>query len=93
MPEPTCSVEVLMDWDTQLRWRKYIEIKLNRLGAEVGGNAGFQAERVTAIMDEIDGLRKDLTALSNSVGGLPERIERMAEFLTELKKERKNGGE
>jgi len=71
-------------WDTQLRWRKYIEIKLNRLGAEVGGNAGCQAERVTAIMDEIDGLRQELKAVA-------ERIERMAEFLTELKKERKNG--
>ena len=75
-----------MDWDTQSRWRKYIEIKLNRLASEVGGNAGCQAERVTAIMDEIDGLRKDLTALS-------ERVERMAEFLTELKKERKDGGD
>ena len=71
-------------WDTQLRWRKYIEIKLNRLASEVGGNAGAQAERVTAIMDEIDGLRQELKAIS-------ERVERMAEFLTELKKERKDG--
>ena len=73
-----------MDWDTQSRWRRYIEQKLNRLAAEVGGGAGAEAERITAIMDEIDELRKDLTDVS-------ERVKRMAEFLTELREERKDG--
>ena len=80
-----------MDWDTQSRWRKYIEIKLNRLSAEVGGKAGAEAERITAIMDEIDAVKKDLTALSDKIGDLPVRVKRMADFLNELREERKNG--
>jgi len=73
-----------MDWDTQSRWRRYIEQKLNRLAAEIGGGAGAEAERITAIMDEIDALREELKAIS-------ERIQRHAEFLTELREERKDG--
>lgn len=59
----------------------YYERTLNRIASEVGGNAKFHAERTASLVEEIDGLRKDLTTLV-------ERVDRMAEFLTILKKER-----
>ena len=45
----------------------YYERTLNRIASEVGGNAKFQAERIAAVMDEIDGLRKDLSTLQARV--------------------------
>lgn len=78
----------MSDFTQQLRERlaedsphrmAYFETTLNRIASEVSGNAKFHGERTAAIMDEIDGLRKDLKTLT-------ERVNRMAEFLTELKK-------
>lgn len=56
----------------------YYEMMLNRIASEVGGNAKFHAERTASLVEEIDGLRKDVKVLR-------ERVDRMAEFLTKLK--------
>jgi archaellum component FlaC len=48
----------------------YYERLLNRIASEVGGNAKFHAERTASLVEEIDGLRKDLTTLV-------ERVDRM----------------
>jgi ubiquinone biosynthesis protein UbiJ len=56
----------------------YYERLLNRIASEVGGNAKFHGERTAAIMDEIDGLRKDMQALTA-------RVDRIAEFLNKQK--------
>jgi predicted nucleic acid-binding Zn-ribbon protein len=80
----------------------YYERTLNRIASEVGGNAAFQADRIAGIMTEIDGVRKEVTELRESlqavvrrkevdelresIQAVVKRIDRMAEFLTELKK-------
>ena len=56
----------------------YYEALLNRIASEVSGNAKFHGERTAAIMDEIDGLRKELKALVA-------RVDRIAEFLNKQK--------
>ena len=70
--------------EVETRRLAFYEKTLNRLASEVNGNAQFQAERITGIMDEIDGLQKQFIELS-------QRVDRMAAFVTQLKKERSNG--
>lgn len=62
-----------------------IERMLNRLASEVGGNAKFHAERVAALVEEIELLRNEFGGLRNDLKGLVGRVDRMAEFLTKLK--------
>ena len=62
----------------------YYEALLNRIASEVAGNAKFHGERTAAIVDEIDGLRKEFKELR-------ERVDRMAAFLNQLKKGNGNG--
>lgn len=62
----------------------YYEAALSRMGSEVAGNAKFNGERIADLIEQIDGLRKSVTALTA-------RVDRMAEFLTELKKAKPNG--
>ena len=77
-------------WDEVSKRRiKYYEQTLNRLASEVQGNAGFQAERVTQIMDEIDALQGGIQALHEKVDEVVERVDRMAKFLNGMK----NGGD
>ena len=68
----------------------YYERTLNRIASEVAGNAAFHADRVTGIMTEIDGVRKEVAELREGLTKAVGRIDRIAEFLTELKK--RNGG-
>lgn len=56
----------------------YYEMMLNRLASEVGGNAKFHAERTASLVEEIDGLRKELKTLAA-------RVDRIAEFLNKQK--------
>lgn len=65
--------------EVEARRLAYYERTLNRMASEVAGNAQAQAERITGILDEIDGLQKQIEAIS-------ERVDRMAKFFTELKR-------
>ena len=56
----------------------YYEALLNRIASEVGGNAKFHGERIASLVNEIDGLRKDVTTLAA-------RVDRIAEFLNKTK--------
>ena len=56
----------------------YYERTLNRIASEVGGNAKFHAERTASLVEEIDGLRKELKTLAG-------RVDRIAEFLNKQK--------
>ena len=67
----------------------YYERTLNRIASEVGGNAKFQADRIAAIVEEIDAVRKEVGELRKSQETLVGRVDRIAEFLNTLKK---NGG-
>ena len=62
----------------------YYEAALSRIGSEVAGNAKCNGERFADLIEQIDALRK-------SVAALTARVDRMAEFLTELKKARPDG--
>lgn len=66
----------------------YYERTLNRIASEVAGNAAFQADRVAGIMTEIDGLRKEIAELRGQHQATVKRIDRIADFLTELKKKK-----
>ena len=68
----------------------YYERTLNRIASEVGGNAAFQADRIAGVMTEIDGVRKEVAELRESLQKAVARIDRIAEFLTELKKRNGN---
>jgi hypothetical protein len=61
------------------------ERRLNRMEAWTRGHGDNDADRITAVMDEIDGLRKELEEIR-------EWKERAAKFLNQLAEERKNGG-
>jgi hypothetical protein len=71
--------------EVEIRRTAYYERVLSRIASEVAGNAQFQAERITGIMDEIDGLQQQLTELIL-------RVDRIASFVTQLKRERNGNG-
>ena len=63
------------------RFTEY-ERRLNRIEAWARGHGDADSDRITAVMDEIDGLRKELAAIR-------EWQERAAKFLNQLAEERK----
>jgi uncharacterized protein HemX len=67
--------------------RRFIEYerRLNRMEAWTRGHCDTDSDRITAVVDEIDGLRKELEEIR-------EWKERAAKFLNQLAEERKNGG-
>ena len=53
-----------MEWNTQERWRKQVERKLNKLGSMVHGNQDFQADRIADVVEQIAELRSELKDVS-----------------------------
>lgn len=72
--------------EVESRRLAHIERRLGEIGAAAKGQREFHADRLSDVLDQIDALRKELTELA-------ERVQRMADFLNQLKSERKNGGD
>jgi hypothetical protein len=63
-----------MHWETpEMRW-KWVERTMYELGCLVKGQIPIQAERVAALVEEIDALRKELTATR-------EKLDKVAEYV------------
>ena len=72
--------------DVERRRLVQIERRLNELGCLTKGNQAFQADRIADVIEQIEAVRVELKTLEA-------RVSRMAEFLNQVKSERKNGGD
>lgn len=61
-----------------------IERRLNELGSLVKGNQDFQADRIADVMEQVDDLRDQLSAIAK-------RVDRMAAYLNTQKGKTNDG--
>ena len=62
--------------ESQRWWREQIERRLNQVGSSVKGNQDFQADRIIDVIEQIEELRRDLTAVK-------ERQDKIATYVRE----------